>query len=130
MIHWLSVVEYATLKKVSVSTLRRKIKSKALEFKIENGRYLIKTEVEAGAAPFRQETSNSNNKDINSNEIVQELLAEVKRAYGLVLTEKEELIHHLKSEIEILKQMNQFLEQQILLDQPKFDKTPPSIDYT
>lgn len=38
---WIPIVDYAVLKGISTSTLRRYIKAKKLPFKIENGRYLI-----------------------------------------------------------------------------------------
>jgi hypothetical protein len=38
---WLSIVEYSQLKKVSISTLRRRIKSKTIKFKEVEGKYFI-----------------------------------------------------------------------------------------
>ncbi len=38
---WITLVEYASRKGVSLSTLRRHIKANKLEFKFENGRYLL-----------------------------------------------------------------------------------------
>lgn len=38
---WLSLMEYATRKSVSLSTLRRHIKAQKVRFRVENGRYLI-----------------------------------------------------------------------------------------
>jgi hypothetical protein len=38
---WLTINEYSLKYKVSISTLRRKIKAGKLEFRYENGRYLI-----------------------------------------------------------------------------------------
>lgn len=38
---WLSLTEYAHKKNVSISTLRRKIKSEAIPFKMDEGRYLL-----------------------------------------------------------------------------------------
>jgi len=43
---WLSILEYASTKKVSISTLRRGIKSNQLLFKEENGKYFIWAEGE------------------------------------------------------------------------------------
>jgi len=40
--HWLPITEYALRSGVSISTLRRKIKSNAIDFKMEDGRYLIR----------------------------------------------------------------------------------------
>ncbi len=38
---WLPLLEYARVKGVSLSTLRRYIKARRVNFKTENGRYLI-----------------------------------------------------------------------------------------
>lgn len=38
---WLSISDYSRYKKVSVSTIRRHIKSKIIKHKEENGKYLI-----------------------------------------------------------------------------------------
>jgi hypothetical protein len=38
---WLSIVEYSNFKKVSVSTIRRYIKSNRVKYRLENGKYLI-----------------------------------------------------------------------------------------
>lgn len=38
---WIPLIQYANERGVSLSTLRRHIKAKKIEFKIENGRYLI-----------------------------------------------------------------------------------------
>lgn len=40
--HWLPITEYALRSGVSISTLRRKIKSNAIEYRMEDGRYLIR----------------------------------------------------------------------------------------
>jgi hypothetical protein len=38
---WLSVLEYASFKKKSISTVRRYIKAERVKFKEENGKYFI-----------------------------------------------------------------------------------------
>jgi hypothetical protein len=40
--HWLPLTEYALRSGMSISTLRRKIKSNSIEYKMEEGRYLIR----------------------------------------------------------------------------------------
>jgi hypothetical protein len=42
--HWLPLTEYALRSGMSISTLRRKIKSNSIEFKMEEGRYLIRSD--------------------------------------------------------------------------------------
>ena len=41
MSNWLPITEYSIRNGLSVSTIRRKIKNKSLEHKIENGKYFI-----------------------------------------------------------------------------------------
>jgi len=38
---WLSITDYSNYKKISISTIRRYIKSNILKYKEENGKYLI-----------------------------------------------------------------------------------------
>jgi hypothetical protein len=40
---WLSILDYANVKKTSISTIRRSIKSGHVRFKEENGKYFIFT---------------------------------------------------------------------------------------
>jgi len=44
MERWIPIVDYAVLKGISTSTLRRYIKAQKIIYKIENGRYLILSE--------------------------------------------------------------------------------------
>jgi hypothetical protein len=39
--HWISLVDYASSHGVSLSTLRRHIKSGKIQFKVQDGRYLV-----------------------------------------------------------------------------------------
>lgn len=39
--NWFSILEYAQAKNISISTIRRGIKSNRLKYKIENGKYYI-----------------------------------------------------------------------------------------
>jgi DNA-binding transcriptional MerR regulator len=41
---WLPLIEYSLKKGLSLSTLRRQIKANKVNFKLENGRYLLKDE--------------------------------------------------------------------------------------
>lgn len=42
--HWLPLTEYALRSGMSISTLRRKIKANSIQFKMEDGRYLIRSD--------------------------------------------------------------------------------------
>lgn len=120
MERWLPVIDYAVNKRVSVSTLRRRIKSKTVEHRLENGRYLIRTEIESDH-PYDFAENGNNGESLM---VVQNLIAELKKAYGLVLAEKEELVQQLRSEIDTLRHINQFLELQIINDGRKNSQNP------
>ena len=50
--HWLPLTEYAHRSGMSISTLRRKIKANAIDYKMDEGRYLLKwDDEEGGVAP-------------------------------------------------------------------------------
>ena len=40
---WLSIIDYATIKKISISTIRRSIKAGHIKYREENGKYFIWT---------------------------------------------------------------------------------------
>ncbi len=48
-VEWLPLTEYAARTGVSISTLRRKIKSSAISYKMDGGKYLIKCDRETGS---------------------------------------------------------------------------------
>lgn len=55
---WLSILDYASAKKTSISTIRRAIKAGHVKYKEENGKYLIWTrEVKADIANEKIELS-------------------------------------------------------------------------
>lgn len=45
---WISLMDYATRYGVSLSTLRRHIKANKIQFKVEHGRYLLRSPFAAG----------------------------------------------------------------------------------
>lgn len=47
MERWIPITQYAIEEGVSVSTLRRKIKTNSIPFRLDNGRYLIRSEASA-----------------------------------------------------------------------------------
>lgn len=44
---WIPILDYAVQRGVSTSTLRRYIKAKKIQYKVENGRYLLKAEAKS-----------------------------------------------------------------------------------
>lgn len=63
--HWLPLTEYALRSGMSISTLRRKIKSNTIDFKMEEGRYLIRADElsEANHGNFAESAYTEENDD-------------------------------------------------------------------
>lgn len=103
---WLTILEYSYRNKISLSTLRRKIKAQGIEHKMDSGRYLVKVEND-----FEEEHRDSVSSSHSSDVVM--LVQELKKAYGMVLSEKEEMIMQLKEEIATQKKIIEFLEIEI-----------------
>lgn len=50
---WIPILDYAVLRGVSTSTLRRYIKAKKIQYKVENGRYLLRADAHTAKAATR-----------------------------------------------------------------------------
>lgn len=127
---WLSLTEYSNKHKVSISTLRRKIKSTEIEFRLDEGRYMILDSAEQYAHEVAPSPSSSSSlteqyrpslKSDALHEATKEsgesvitaanrLLADLKKAYTQVLHDKEEQISDLREEISDLKTLIKVLE--------------------
>lgn len=114
---WLSLNEYANRHQVSVSTLRRRIKSKKIEYKLEDGKYFIMEDGDQASA----QTSNSTPKQnvAEGGKVVSEnysttrlLLDELKKAYLDSLQSKEDQILYLKQQVSDLQTLVMFLEKE------------------
>lgn len=90
---WLTLQEYSNRYKVSISTLRRKIKAKDVEHTFKNGRYLLR----ASDRHLNPETSS---------------MSELKSLYQNLLKEKDQQIQFLKTELEDLNQLVLVLEKE------------------
>ncbi|MGE4132880.1 MAG: hypothetical protein AB7F86_14665 [Bdellovibrionales bacterium] len=133
---WLSLIEYSNKYRVSLSTLRRRIKSGELEYRFTDGKYLIKDET---SKPRPKPETVAPPTSVCSQEVVepketqdqywkttQSLLNEIKKAYSLILQEKEEQILQLKDEVADLKTLVRVLED----DNARLKKTaPPNLDF-
>jgi len=124
---WLPLMEYSNKYRVSLSTLRRRIKAGEIEYKFSDGKYLLKDgplqvtslEVETIAPPSsvssqpRLEVHSEASQAPEHNQYwqaTQSLLNEIKKAYSLILQEKEEQILQLKEEVADLKTLVRVLE--------------------
>ncbi len=139
---WLPLTDYSTKYKVSVSTLRRRIKAEDINYRLDDGKYFIidepvsthqrahrpslssenlsllgtqqslpaATAVEKTVTAVASKTTISANKDEPILTAANKLLNELKKAYSLILQEKEEQILQLKSELADLKTLVRVLE--------------------
>lgn len=137
---WLSLTEYASKYGVSISTLRRRIKTRELEYQFDDGKYLVKdsklrpqnTKVSiplvATSSPQPQNRQGDTLASVNpemtlgavstvnasqvTDQTVERLLGEVKKAYAIILQEKEEQIIQLKEEVADLKTLARVFEEE------------------
>jgi hypothetical protein len=135
---WLPLTDYATKYKISVSTLRRRIKAEDIKFRFEDGKYFIMDEPvgthqrihrpsqdsdptlvgthqgnvseQAAASNMISEKMAKAQKDEPILTAANKLLNELKKAYTLILQEKEEQILYLKEEVTDLKTLVRVLE--------------------
>ncbi len=130
---WLPLAEYSLKNKVSISTLRRKIKASDIEYRLDDGKYLILDSDEAAHRPSLSRDAVSLEKNqltgtpatdtepksvlaaaTESGESVitaaNRLLTDLKKAYTQVLQDKEIQIQTLKEDISDLKTLIKVLE--------------------
>jgi hypothetical protein len=123
---WLPLLNYSTKYNISLSTLRRRIKARAIEFRLDQGKYLILDEgvkaVPEYEAPPPPRPMKHTVKEIT--EVPRQpafveasvlssanrLVEEIKSAYAKILQEKEEQISQLKEEISDLRMLVRILE--------------------
>lgn len=137
--NWLPIAEYAGKYGVSISTLRRRIKSGQVQYSFKEGRYLLQdtpaptksvpevqtkqASVVNSAPPTTKAASTPDAEAVNR--LVEKareedaspvlatanrLLNEIKKAYALILQEKESQILHLREELADLKTLVRVLE--------------------
>ncbi|MGE3973071.1 MAG: hypothetical protein AB7F59_00945 [Bdellovibrionales bacterium] len=127
--HWLSLVDYSNKYKISISTLRRRIKLENIRFRLETGKYYIMdeppTEIQMKEEPMFEPTpkmpvreesfetvtkTSAPSEDYNILSAANRLLDELKRAYTVILQEKDEQVRQLKEEISDLRTLVRVLE--------------------
>jgi hypothetical protein len=142
-------MEYSAKYRVSISTLRRRIKAGEQEYQFTDGKYVLKdvpppvssvSEVIAPPQPVKPQLQKVPDlskaktlKIVSTPEssgpepvapAVEQLLAEIKKAYMQILQEKEEQILLLRSEVSDLKTLVTVLEEQnnqLKNTDPKFE---------
>jgi hypothetical protein len=148
-------MEYSARFRVSLSTLRRRIKAGEIEYKFIEGKYLLKngplqpsaaatspetiappTQASAQAPVAKAETAKSEPLPPSAAVIppaesdqfwktTQGLLNEIKKAYSLILQEKEEQVLQLKEEVADLKTLVRVLED----ENTRLKRSMPSQDF-
>ncbi len=132
---WLPITEYSTKYRISVSTLRRRIKTNDIKYQFIDGKYLLLDEP-ANTHQHRRPSLNSELKvnpkadsgtrdeDLEPPQppsggtegpiltAANKLLTELKKAYSQILQEKEEQILQLREEVADLKTLVRVLESQ------------------
>jgi hypothetical protein len=115
---WMALTDYSTKYKVSISTIRRRIKNDSISFRFEDGKYLIQDEP-MGTHPRVHRPSPLLSEDTQMGaprtdqamiETMNSILIELKKAYTQILQEKEEQIFQLREEAADLKTLVRVLE--------------------
>jgi hypothetical protein len=133
---YLPLMEYSSKHRVSISTLRRRIKADDINFVFKDGKYLILDEVvsthqrvhrpspeiseislmgahkDKGSEQFMAspDIGAADSSSASAIAVANQVLAELKKAYTQILSEKEEQILFLKEELADLKTLARVLE--------------------
>ena len=105
---WLTIQEYSNKHRVSISTLRRRIKSKSIEYSFKDGKYLIRDD---GEIRDEKISSFSEMKDLYQKDLEQKQ-EKILRLENQI-KQKERRICNLESENQDLNQLVELLEEQI-----------------
>ncbi len=113
---WIPLNDYAIKHDISVSTLRRRIKSHKIQFKLEDGKYLIQEDGQPRVGMEQSEViMNYTRPSVSSSDPIlttKLLLDELKRAYLDSLQSKEDQILQLKQQVSDLKTLVMILEKE------------------
>lgn len=115
---WIALNDYANKYQVSISTLRRRIKSNKIRYKLEDGKYLLSDNADEvvrsqGAEAHSEYDSMESTATLENNFSMSRLLLdELKRAYLDSLQGKEDQILYLKQQVSDLKTLVMFLEKE------------------
>lgn len=111
MSSWILLNDYSNKHRVSVSTLRRRIKAQKIEYKLEEGKYFILDEEQdqEGVMPMAYSGAVASLDEISMNKL---MLEELKKAYLDSLQSKEDQILYLKQQVSDLKTLVLLLEKE------------------
>ena len=117
---WLMLTDYSSKYRVSVSTLRRRIRAGMVRHRLENGRYLVpdvhpgECMNELGSARPLWENENIGERRAHARANADDSIAALKASFLSILTERDQQIVHLKAEISDLKTLVSALESEML----------------
>ena len=131
---YLSLAEYSNRYHISVSTLRRKIKSGQLDFKLIHGKYYLpgpskegKRTKSSAFMPVPSFNETHEEKDLLSEQNQRGdflfMFNEVKKVYEQSLHDKDQQIIQLKQQIADLKTLVMYLEREVKKANPDFLQT-------
>jgi hypothetical protein len=98
---WLSILEYATAKKSSISTIRRSIKAGRVKYREENGKYFIFTKNETSSEELKKYLEIENLKKTN-----RKLLEEI-NDLKMLLTVYEDTTTNMESRLPAIPEIEQ-----------------------
>lgn len=107
--NWLLLTDFASKYRISVSTLRRRIKNEQIRHRFEDGKYYLLDETPAPALTIEDLRAQALSETENAAS-AKRLVGELKTAYTGVLQEKEQQIIQLKEEVSDLKTLVRVLE--------------------
>ncbi len=118
MSSWLPITEYAVKNRVSISTIRRKIKNNELQNKLENGKYLILDEgLDYNLSKEANRLKNTYNSVDEVLEFAERSIQEITKLNQEIIKEKDSTIniqnkkiHDLEEELAELKMLINVLE--------------------
>jgi hypothetical protein len=105
MSSWLPITEYAVKNRLSVSTIRRKIKNRELQHKQENGKYFVLDDGQTTDANI----GTNKTKDLYSSvdevlEFAERSIQEITKLNNEIINEKEAMINLQKKKIQNLEE--------------------------
>ena len=117
-IEWLSLSEYANEFGVSVSTLRRRIKSRKMKYKVIHGKYFLPrhhlppSSQASTPVPASEAIEIGAPGENTTNHPSVDVVTELKSTFKVALQSKEEQIIQLKQQITDLKTLVMYLERE------------------
>ena len=103
---WLPITEYAVKNRVSVSTIRRRIKNQELKHKLEGGKYFVLDDGESSPA----QSLRTQNNELNCNSVEEVLefaersMKEITKLNQELITEKDTIITTQRKKIQTLQE--------------------------